>query len=228
MYLIPTFHNPTGNTFTDLQRRQLVELAQQVNIPLIEDLTLANNVLEREPPPPLATYAQEGAVITIGSLSKIFWAGLRVGWIRGPVPLIERLARLKAVNDMGSSMISQLIATRLLPHLEQVKDLRRQELTPRRDLLLELLQSRVPSWSWQRPKGGLFVWVHLPEGDIRELAQEALQEGVLVIPGTTLSVDGTHTAFLRLPFFLTPDLLQSGLERLTAAWERYRRKMTAM
>ncbi len=225
VYLIPTFHNPTGNTLSDLQRRRLVELAQKVNIPLIEDLTLANNVLEREPPPPLATYAQEGAVITIGSLSKIFWAGLRVGWIRGTVPLIERLARLKAVNDMGSSMISQLIATRLLPHLEQVKELRREELTPRRDLLLELLASRAPSWGWQRPKGGLFVWVHLPEGDVRELAQEALQEGVHVLPGTTLSVDGTHTSWLRLPFFLTPDRLQSGLERLIAAWERYTQRM---
>ena len=69
-----------------LQRRQLVEMAQEANLPLIEDLTMANNVLEREPPPPLAAYAQEGAVITIGSLSKIFWAGLRVGWIRGTVP----------------------------------------------------------------------------------------------------------------------------------------------
>ena len=228
VYLIPTFHNPTGNTLSDLQRRQLVEMAQEVNLPLIEDLTLANNVLEREPPPPLAAYAQEGAVITIGSLSKLIWAGLRVGWIRGTVPLIERLARLKAVTDLGSSMISQLIAIRLLPHLERVKHLRRQELTPRRDLLLELLQSRVPSWSWQRPKGGLFVWVHLPEGDVRELAQEALHEGVIVLPGTTQSVDGTHTTWLRLPFFLPPDRLQRGLERLIAAWERYRRRMTAM
>ena len=225
---LSTFHNPTGNALSDLQRRQLVEMAQEVNLPLIEDLTLANVVLEKEPPPPLAAYAQEGAVITIGSLSKIFWAGLRVGWIRGTVPLIERLARLKAVSDLGSSMISQLIAIRLMPYLEQVKQLRRQELTPRRDLLLELLQSRVPSWNWQRPKGGLFVWVHLPEGDVRDLAQEALHGGVIVLPGTTLSVDGTHTAWLRLPIFLPPDRLQRGLERLIAAWERYTRRMTAM
>lgn len=225
---LSTFHNPTGNALTDLQRRQLIEMAQKVNLPLIEDLTLANVVLEKEPPPPLAAYAQEGAVITIGSLSKIFWAGLRVGWIRGTVPLIERLARLKAVSDLGSSMISQLIAIRLMPYLEQVKQLRRQELSPRRDLLLELLQSRVPSWSWQRPKGGLFVWVHLPEGDVRDLAQEALHGGVIVLPGTTLSVDGTHTAWLRLPIFLPPDRLQRGLERLIAAWERYTRRMTAM
>ena len=225
---LSTFHNPTGNVLTELQRRQLVKLAQEVNLPLIEDLTLANIVLGKEPPPPLAAYAQEGAVITIGSLSKIFWAGLRVGWIRGTVSLIERLARLKAVTDLGSSMVSQLIALQLMPYLEQVKGLRRQELTPRRDLLLELLQSRAPSWSWQRPKGGLFVWVHLPEGDVRDLAQVALHEGVIILPGTTLSVDGTHTSWIRLPIFLPPDRLQRGLERLFTAWERYRRRMSAM
>ena len=79
-------------------------MAQQVNLPLIEDLTLANIVLGKEPPPPLAAYAQEEAVISIGSLGKIFWAGLRVGWIRGTVSLIERLARLKAVTDLGYSL----------------------------------------------------------------------------------------------------------------------------
>jgi DNA-binding transcriptional MocR family regulator len=221
LYLIPTFHNPTGNTLTEMQRRQLVKMAQQVNMPLIEDLTLANNVLEGEPPPPLATYAQDGGVITIGSLSKLFWAGLRVGWIRGSVPLIERLARLKALTDLGSSMISQLIAMRLMASVEHVKQLRRQELTPRRNLLLEVLEQRVPSWSWRRPKGGLFVWVHLPEGDARDLAQEALHRGVIVTPGITLSVDGTHTAWLRIPFLLPPDRLQLGLERLIEAWEHY-------
>jgi DNA-binding transcriptional MocR family regulator len=221
LYLIPTFHNPTGNTLTETERRDLVTMAQQVNLPIIEDLTMANNVLEGEPPPPLATYAQDGGVITIGSLSKLFWAGLRVGWIRGSVPLIERLARLKALTDLGSSMISQLIAMRLMASMEHVKQLRRQELTPRRNLLLDVLEQRAPSWSWRRPKGGLFVWVHLPEGDARDLAQVALHRGVIVTPGITLSVDGTHSAWLRIPFLLPPDRLQLGLERLIEAWEHY-------
>jgi DNA-binding transcriptional MocR family regulator len=221
LYLIPTYHNPTGNTLTEMQRRQLVKWAQEGNIPLIEDLTMANNALEGKPPPPMATYAQDGGVITIGSLSKLFWAGLRVGWIRGSVPLIERLARLKALTDLGSSMMSQLIATRLLPAVEHVRHLRRQELTPRRDLLLDLLEQRVPSWSWRRPKGGLFAWVRLPAGDARDLAQEALQRGVIVTPGITLSVDGTHTAWLRIPFLLPPDRLRPGVERLIDAWEHH-------
>ena len=160
-------------------------------------------------------------MITIGSLSKLFWAGLRVGWIRGSVPLIERLARLKALTDLGSSMVSQLIATRLMVSVDHVKQLRRQELTPRRNLLLEMLEQRVPSWNWRRPKGGLFVWVHLPKGDARDFAQEAIHRGVIVTPGITLSVDGTHTAWLRIPFLLPPDRLQPGLERLIEAWEHY-------
>jgi DNA-binding transcriptional MocR family regulator len=221
LYLIPTYHNPTGNTLTDTQRRQLVKMAQEANIPLIEDLTMANNALEGDPPPPMATYAQDGVVITIGSLSKLFWAGLRVGWIRGSVPLIERLARLKALTDLGSSMISQLIAIRLMAAVEHVQLLRRQELIPRRDVLFEVLENRVPSWRWRRPKGGLFAWVQLPAGDARDLAQEALRRGVIVTPGITLSVDGTHTAWLRIPFLLPPDRLRPGAERLIDAWEHY-------
>jgi DNA-binding transcriptional MocR family regulator len=118
-------------------------------------------------------------------------------------------------------MISQLIAMRLMTSVEHVKQLRRQELTPRRNLVLEVLEQSVPSWSWRRPKGGLFVWVHLPDGDARDLAQEALHRGVIVTPGITLSVDGSHTGWLRIPFLLSPDRLQLGLERLIEAWESY-------
>lgn len=227
LYLIPTHHNPTGNTLSEMQRREIVTLAQAANIPLIEDLTLGFNALDREPPPPMAGYGQEGSVITIGSLSKIFWAGLRVGWVRGSESLIERLARLKVITDLGSSLISQLLAVQLMPHLEQVIELRRQELTPRRDFLLETLSRKAPSWCWKCPQGGLFVWVQLPQGDARDLAQEALHNGVIVTPGTTLSVDGSHTAWLRLPFLLPLDHLQVGLDRLIAAWERYERKIDA-
>ncbi len=221
IYIIPTFQNPTSNTLTDLQRREFIKMTQAVDLRVIEDLTLANNALDREPPPPLATYTEEGAVITIGSLSKIFWAGLRVGWIRASVPLVERLTRLKAVTDLGSSLISQLLAIRLMPYLDHVKQLRRQELTPRRDLLLDVLRANVPSWTWKPPKGGLFVWAKLPGGDARDFAQQALHRGVIITPGTTLSVDGTHSTWLRLPFLLPPPQLEPGLKRLMSAWHSY-------
>jgi DNA-binding transcriptional MocR family regulator len=225
LYLIPTFHNPTGNTLTDMQRRDVIRLAQAAHVPIIEDLTLGFNALDREPPPPLAAYAPEGAVITIGSLSKIFWAGLRVGWIRATPAMIERLARLKSVSDLGSSLVSQLLGARLVPHLAEVQQLRRDELGARRALVMDMLRQKAPGWKWQAPPGGLFIWVQLPAGDARDLAQEALHSGVKVTPGTTLSVDGTHNDWLRLPFLLTPDRLQMGLERLLGAWERYERRL---
>jgi DNA-binding transcriptional MocR family regulator len=221
VYLIPTFHNPTGNILTSMQRYDIVKEAQTANIPIIEDLTLGFNVLESEPPPPLACYGAEGAVITVGSLSKIFWAGLRVGWIRGSETLIERLVRLKAVTDLGSSLVSQMLGVKLFPYLELVKQLRREELAPRRDLVLQVLEQKAPSWRCRSPKGGLFIWTQLPSGDARDLAQEALHCGVKVTPGSTLSVDGTHNAWLRLPFFLPTDRLQIGLDRLIEAWQRY-------
>lgn len=221
MYVIPTFQNPTGNTLTDFQRREIVRMAQAANVMIIEDLTLAFNVLDREPPPPLACYSRDEAVITIGSLSKIFWAGLRVGWIRGPETLIERLARLKAVTDLGSSLVSQLLGVRLIPYLDQVKRLRCEELVPRRNLVLELLKQNLPAWHWKCPTGGLFVWVQLPAGDARDLAQASVHYGVKVTPGSTLSVDGTHNTWLRVPFLLPAEQLKLGVGRLIRAWEYY-------
>ena len=225
LYLIPTYHNPTGNTLTEMERQEVIRLAQAADRPIIEDLTLAFNVLDRQPPPPLAAYGPAGAVITIGSLSKIFWAGLRVGWIRASDTMIERLARLKSVSDLGSSLVSQLLGVRLIPHLEEVQQLRRDELGARRDLVTNVLRQKAPGWRWQVPPGGLFIWVQLPAGDARDLAQEALHLGVKVTPGTSLSVDGTHNDWLRLPFLLRPDRLQVGLERLLGTWERYERRL---
>jgi DNA-binding transcriptional MocR family regulator len=227
IYLIPTFHNPTGVTMTDTQRRQVIKLAQESQIVVIDDMTMAYNVLDREPPPPLAAYVGDESVITIGSLSKLFWAGLRVGWIRASTTWIERLARLKAVGDLGSSLISQLIAVRLIPHIDQVKQLRRRELGQRREIVMDLLRERAPSWQWQQPPGGLFIWVQLPGTDTRELAQEALRCNIKITPGTILSVDGSHADWLRLPFLLPPLELQEGVRRLVAIWERTHAKTQA-
>jgi DNA-binding transcriptional MocR family regulator len=133
---------------------------------------------------------------------------------------------LKAVTDLGSSLVSQMLGVQLMPHLENVQALRREELAPRRDLVVEMLEQKAPAWHWQRPKGGLFIWVQLPLGDARDLAQDALHGGVKVTPGTTLSVDGTHNDWLRLPFLLPLDRLQRGLERLFKAWDHYTHRLS--
>ena len=203
------------------QRREIVRLAAEFNLPLVEDNTLADLALTQNTPSPLATYAQDASIITIGSMSKLFWAGLRVGWIRAPQSVINRLGRVKVVNDLGSSVISQTIAARLLPETNRIKTLRRQELEAKLELLESLLAECLPDWKWERPTGGIFLWVKLPQGEASAFAQVALRYGVVIVPGTTMSLDNSHPDYLRLPFSLDAATLTEGIKRLVAAWHAY-------
>jgi DNA-binding transcriptional MocR family regulator len=222
VYLMPSFQNPTGAVLGHEQRREVARMAAESGTAVIEDNTLADLALDGEAPPPLAAHAPSDApVITIGSLSKLFWAGLRVGWVRAPESIVVRLARLKVVADLGSSVLPQVIAARLIPQTDHVKELRRRELLPRLDLFGGLLGELLPTWSWTRPTGGTFLWVRLPYGHAGEFAQLALRYGVIVTPGTTMSVDESHTDYFRLPFFQHPDNLREGANRLARAWDAY-------
>ncbi len=91
VHLMPTFHNPTGAVMPEAARRELARLGRASGVPIIEDNTLAELALECEPPPPLAAYGRDAHIVSIGSLSKLFWAGLRVGWVRGPRSAIAQL-----------------------------------------------------------------------------------------------------------------------------------------
>lgn len=221
IYLQPTFQNPTGTVLPIFQRREIVRLAAEFNLPIVEDNTLADLALTQNTPAPLATYAQAANIITIGSMSKLFWAGLRVGWIRAPQSVIGRLGRVKVVNDLGSSIINQAIAAHLIPETNQIKTLRRTELGVKLELLEGLLASCLPDWKWVRPPGGIFLWVKLPLGEASAFAQVALRYGVVIVPGTTMSLDDSHSDYLRLPFSLEAATLTEGIKRLAAAWEAY-------
>jgi DNA-binding transcriptional MocR family regulator len=220
-YLIPTFHNPSGAVMPEAARRELARFGRASGVPIIEDNTLADLALGCEPPPPLSAYVHDAHVVSIGSLSKLFWAGLRVGWIRAPRSAISQLGQLKAVTDLGSSLVSQAIAVGLLADAERIGDLRRTELTGRLALLENLLHGMLPDWRWQRPKGGLSIWVRLPAGNSTELAQIAGRRGVLIAPGSLMSPTGRFDEFIRLPFDHEPTVLHEGVRRLASAWQSY-------
>ena len=154
-------------------------------------------------------------------MDKLFWGGLRVGWLRGPVSLIRKLSSLKSTWDLHTSVVTQTIATQLLSACDQAIALRRAQLRARRDIVVELLQEHLPAWQCGVPAGGLFLWVTLPSGDSRALAQIAARHGVAVTPGTLFSLDESHVAQLRIPFLLEEPLLRLGVERLAAAWREY-------
>ena len=119
IYLSPTFQNPTGGVMPPAARERVAALARETGVPVVEDATLADLAFDGAAPKPLAAYASEAPIITIGSLSKVAWPGLRIGWVRGPISLIPTLARVKSVMDLGSPSLTQA-AVRLLAHVERI------------------------------------------------------------------------------------------------------------
>jgi DNA-binding transcriptional MocR family regulator len=221
VYLTTTFQNPTGSVMPAAARKEIARIVAELGVPVIDDTVLADLALDGAPPPPVAAYAPRAAVITIGSLSKAVWPGLRVGWVRAPAWIIERLARLKSSRDLASPLLTQAIAARMVDEIDLARRLRRQELKPRRELMVTLLRKHLPDWTFQIPAGGLFLWVKIPRGDSRELAQVALRHGVSLLPGPVASSVQGHENFLRIPFLADPETLRTGVKRLSAAWKDY-------
>lgn len=222
VYLTPTYQNPTGALMPAPARREVARIAREFGVPVIDDSTFADLTLDGvPPPPPLAAFVRDAPVITIGSLSKLLWPGLRMGWVRAAGPVIERLARLRSALDLSSPLLTQAIAVRLLGALNEARRLRRSQLKPRRDLLAALLHRHLPEWKFRVPAGGLFLWVELPGGDAREFSQTALRHGVVLLPGPSMSATGAHSLFLRVPFLAEPQTLRTAVACLSAAWREF-------
>ncbi len=230
VYLIPTHHNPTGRVMPLAQRRQLAGLAAEHPATLfVDDVTLAELSLARpEPaavaaagPPPLAALAPgQPNIVTVGSLSKIYWGGLRTGWIRAAPPLISRLAAAKAASDLGSNAYGQAVAAALLAGWhDAIVAWRAGQLRARRDALHAALRTHLPAWSWTLPPGGLTLWVRLPDGaDSGVLAQAALRLGVGVIPGRLLSAADAGRDWVRIAYTQPPAQLRAAVPLLAEAW----------
>jgi DNA-binding transcriptional MocR family regulator len=213
-YVNPTNHNPTGATMSALVRRRLVESAGDTV--LIDDEVLADLSFAGQRPPGLASY---GRVLTVGSVTKLLWGGLRVGWIRGCAGDIAQLGRLKALHDLGCAALEQLAVADLLPSIESVVADRVHELRVRHDHLCAELGRHLPAWSFEPAAGGQCLWVRLPVGDAATFAQVALRHRVAVLPGSALGQWDSH---LRIPFTASVEELSTAVQRLTAAWHDYR------
>lgn len=237
LVVAPTCQTPTGALMPDEQRRQLVAATDEYQVTVVEDRTMADLLVTSAaarasapaavPPLPLAAISATAPVITIGSLSKLFWPGLRVGWIRAPQPLIEHLSRLKAVGDMGSSLVTEALAARLFAHTERVRELRVGEIRDSLDVITDLFARLLPDWTWQQPSGGLSFWAGLPAGDATALAQIGLLHGVTVTPGSALAVDGANDDHVRLQFVQSAAAIELGVKRLAHAWRSYASQLSA-
>jgi DNA-binding transcriptional MocR family regulator len=222
-YVVPSFHNPTGVLMPLERRRRLAALAKSRDLLVVEDCSLAELSLVGDVPSHVGALDPNAPVLTVGSLSKVVWGGLRLGWIRGSRPAITQLARVKAVLDLGSPIFNQLVVTELFGRLDEIVELRRDELRDRVDLAARLLAKELPDWSWREPQGGWCLWARLPSGSSRELAPLADEEGVAIVPGSVMSAHGDFDDYVRLPLGHTEKTLRLGIARLARAWSRYRR-----
>jgi DNA-binding transcriptional MocR family regulator len=222
IYVMPSFHNPTGALMAEWRRRRLAELASSQGVPVIEDNALENVALDDAVLPPIACFAGPDApVLTAGSLGKVAWGGLRVGWLRGPIRLIERIAEMKAMTDLGSPLLDQAVAARIVPRLDQLRQDHRVRLQCNFDLIAGLLNEHLPEWEWRRPRGGPSLWVRMPSGSAAAFSQLALRYGVEIIPGESMSPASEHRDYFRFPFSAEPTVLEETVRRLSAAWRAY-------
>jgi DNA-binding transcriptional MocR family regulator len=159
-------------------------------------------------------------VITIGTMSKAAWAGLRIGWLRATPRLVAELAARRADVDVAGPVLEQLLAVELLERWDEVLQSRRALLRERRETLLSALAIHAPAWRLRRPSGGLCTWVALPAPIATRLAAVAGREGIRVTPGPSFSIDGTFEQHIRLPFTLPPGDLDRAVAGLAALADR--------
>ena len=209
-YLNPICHNPTGTTLAEDRRREIVRLASESGLVVIDDITSAYVSFD-EQPPPLGRYDRDDRVITVGSLSKVAWGGLRIGWIRGPRSLITQLAARKIDQDLSTSLLNQALAARLFGRLDELIDVARRGARERLDAVETALRQQLPEWEWASPAGGLCLWIRLPAGDAAAFARLAAEHGAVVRPGPLFSADGGLQDRLRLAYGHEPAVLREAV-----------------
>jgi DNA-binding transcriptional MocR family regulator len=221
LYLVPTCHNPTGAVMSEARRGEVVRLARRAGVRVIEDTVLEECLFDGERPPPLAGMDPE-RVVSVGSLSKSVWGGLRVGWVRASAPLVLRLGRVRAAADLGSSVTSQALARMALERIDELAAERRELARERLGVLTHELREQLPDFSFAPPRGGWSVWVSLPAGSGDDLAQLAMREGVAISSGLSAAPDDRFAGWVRLCAGPPAPVLREGVTRLARAWQAMR------
>jgi len=219
VYTVPNFGNPAGVTMSQDRRRQLVSLCREASIPIIEDNPYGLLRFEGEPEPCLRTLDPDN-VIYLGTVSKTFSPGVRVGWALAEPSVVQRLILAKEAADLCGSNLNMLITqrwfaddTRWRTALTGLVDTYRS----RRDVMLEALGEHFPEdATWTHPNGGFYVWATLPAWvDSRGLLAAAVERRVAYVPGTAFYPDGRGADRLRLAFcYPTEDRIREGIARL--------------
>jgi len=223
LYTIPNFHNPAGVTLAPQRRPQVLEICRRHDILVLEDNPYGLLGFESEPKRALRADEAEG-VIYLGSFSKTFSPGMRVGWALAPHAVREKLVLAQESATLCPPSFSQMaVSTYLTQHdwqgqIKQMREMYRE----RRDAMMDALRDYMPaSCSWNEPDGGFFVWVTLPPGiDAKAMLPRAVTARVAYVPGTAFFADGFGSGSMRLSFcYPTPERIREGVRRLASVLE---------
>ncbi|MHA7134502.1 aminotransferase-like domain-containing protein [Oerskovia turbata] len=216
LYTVPNFHNPAGVTLSLERRPRILEIAQRYGVLVVEDNPYGLLGFDGDPLPAMRSLDDQG-VVYLGSFSKTFAPGYRVGWVVAPHAVREKLVLASESAILCPSNASQLaIATYLdtcdwRGQIKQFRELYRE----RRDAMVGALAEHLPSASWNVPNGGFYTWVKLPDGlDARSMLPRAVTARVAYVPGTAFYADGTGADHVRLSYcFPTPERIREGVRR---------------
>lgn len=238
MYVLPNFQNPGGTTLSEERRHKLVALANKYGIPIVEDDPYGQLRYEGEHLTPLVVLDRKNAphdngyslgnVIYLSTFSKTLAPGLRLGWIVAPPEVIAKLVQLKQGADLHTSTFTQAVAYEVArdnfldEHVKKIRNVYRE----RRDVMLQALAEYFPpDVKWTHPKGGLFLWVTLPEGmDASDLFHRALEQNVAFVPGDCFFAPNGQSQEANRHFRLNfsnarPEQIRDGIRRLSVAVE---------
>ena len=223
LYTVPNYHNPGGVTLALDRRTEILAIAERYDLMVLEDNPYGLLGFSGEPRPALRSF-DDDRVIYLGSFSKTFAPGLRVGWVLAPHAVREKLVLVSEAQVLCPPTYNQFAVAEYLrtqPWLEQVKVFR-ELYRERRDAMLEALEAMMPAGCrWTRPEGGFYVWLTLPDGvDSKVMQPRGLHARVAYVPGIGFYADGQGRQDMRLSYcFPTPDRIREGIRRLAGVVE---------
>ncbi len=219
IYVIPDFQNPTGRTWSTKRREKLVEAAMRHNVMIIEDNPYGELRFEGKALPSVKSFDKMGCVICLGTFSKIFCPGYRIGWVAGDENLISKYVLVKQGVDLQCNTIAQMEIAKYLElysiddHIVKI----RQAYKSRRDIVVKTMEEEFPEGvTFTRPEGGLFAWVELPQNvDSRDVLIKCLEKNVAFVPGGSFFPNVNRYNTLRINFSNMPeDRIVEGIKSL--------------
>ncbi len=209
IYVVPNFQNPTGRSWSLERRKALVEIAQKHGLLIVEDNPYGELRFEGEHLPSVKSLDTTGGVMHLGTFSKTFCPGYRIGWVAGEHSVIEKYVLAKQGTDLQCNTLAQMEIAKYLElydideHIEKIKQVYKR----RRNIAIETIEREFPEGvNFTRPQGGLFLWIELPEHmNAREILALCIQQGVTFVPGGAFYPNGGHENTMRINFSNMPE-----------------------